>query len=103
MPTKDGYASTKAERIRSAKCAAGGLAQDLTIPGMSYNMAQVAAAEERIRAACPKAKIRRDDYGWRLAVATPDKSRKFIVFWHDDDGVAFLGDVDAIIAALNSH
>lgn len=71
-----------------------------------YTLADVDAAEARIRREYPGVLVSRGDYDWALSVAKADKSIAFIVY---RPGVASrnqtmaIGDVDKIIAALKAQ
>jgi len=71
---------------------------------MSYTLSQVDEAERRIRAACPGAIVNRGNYNFTLWVQTADRSRVYLVFDSDPgEHPTVIGDVDAIIRALNAH
>jgi hypothetical protein len=68
---------------------------------MSYTNEDVDNAERAIRAACPGAQINRANYDRTLVVAKPDGSEIFLVFDDHDRRLIVIGDVAAIIKALN--
>jgi hypothetical protein len=68
---------------------------------MSYTNEDVDNAERAIRAACPGAQINRSNYDRTLVVAKPDGSEIFLVFDDHDRRLIVIGDVAAIIKALN--
>jgi hypothetical protein len=73
---------------------------------VDYTLADVEAAEARIRKECPTAILSRGDYDWALVVLPADKSRAFWVFRPCDmarNQPGFIGDVDKIIAALKAQ
>jgi hypothetical protein len=63
-----------------------------------YTLEDVDAAKARLEREAPLAKLGRSDYDWKLVASTPDRSKVFIVFDHNDHGWEILGDVDKIIA-----
>jgi hypothetical protein len=68
---------------------------------MSYTNEDVDNAERAIRAACPGAQINRANYDRTLVVAKADGSEIFLVFDDHDRRLIVIGDVAAIIKALN--
>lgn len=73
---------------------------------MSYTLHEVDEAEDRIRRECPNVITDRVDFGWGLYAAKDDQTIGFIVFMPErielNQGCV-IGDVDKIIAALNSE
>lgn len=73
----------------------------------SYKLADVDAAEARIRKECPGALVIRDNYGWSLIVArgTQHPGEVFTVFDtrpHAKGVATIIGDLDAIIGQLKA-